>query len=636
MRIGRFGKALAFSVALHTGIAAVVPVRDTIHNVAERYEKEKKRFKVQEQRIRLSKEIQEKRRQLVLEEETRIKEGKFSFGNFIIYANALDAWEEGKYYPSKYDEFFKYVDKLIEELKISHPANAIPEVFKDLNYFGLNSRMLDVLENKGGSCEGLAHLVGSALYDAGEKEVYIRHYAADKSGYAHVTATYVEENGREHDLVSGGYSDGRGSRIHITDLVKFYSIEKGGFVYPRTADTYEGNVPTFRTLAIKPFNPNNPTSTKEATKENTQDEFKISDYPHFDTDFLFKPGDKVLQIGTDTFSLEINSFKKECGMEKRIRRTCLTSKDIELLSDWVVNIEKKLDKEPIVYNKLILYGRLLALNLTLQKYLLLSGIPTKHALVEILSIKNQKYRKEARELLKQADKGEVVHQLCNPEQEYRDLDIKYFFLLGIESFDILFEVLQRMKNTEIGKLLFFVLLSDTQTRQRAIEFAKTLTKRELFELVFDADDTNYFFEEDDEVIRLIRTKANINKRFMTNFTIEVPPVNLTFEEFYSYVKKEVKGNNLDLELEGYLVAKKGDWITITYQAGCEGNNYLKFLEDYLRYVKEKDLTKIVKENRVWDFETLKSNYDKEVARGRAGSLDCSKKIITRAKLHTLK
>ena len=296
MRIGRFGRAIALSLVIHTAGAGVAkeltdkPIRKAISNYVET-----------KKANMLKQMVQEERRKLILREQERIKNGTFLSGGFISSANEWDAFEEGREVSKKTaDEYVSYVKNLSSELKTKSSGDAASEVFKDLTYFSINSRklrMLDAIENKGGSCEPLAHLVGSALYDAGVNEVYLRYYAPNKNGYAHVTATYINSEGKEWDLIAGDYSDGRGSRIHIRDLVKAYSIENGGFVYPPSTDTFEGSVPLFAEHAIGTVG-----KIKSTEKE------KLPEYDCWDFDSDSAPEMKYEETGNFS-SLQI--IKKE-------------------------------------------------------------------------------------------------------------------------------------------------------------------------------------------------------------------------------------------------------------------------------------------------------------------------------------
>ena len=230
-----------------------------------------------------------KRERLIVEARAQLRRGELKLGEFILKANAIDTEEEGKESKiaearAKYNDYLGKLKELLAEG--ASVQEAIPQVLAEFNYHGIpGGRMSDALLEGGGSCEQTSHLVASLVYDAGHGEaMYLRKYVA------HVAPIFMD-GGKEYDLAAGTYSDGKGARLHASELVEGYALAHGlgapeyewssaesssgsarkephrpdavdlpegrpsGFTYPETQDGEVVAVPLFQRRAVKAFNP---------------------------------------------------------------------------------------------------------------------------------------------------------------------------------------------------------------------------------------------------------------------------------------------------------------------------------------------------------------------------------------------
>jgi hypothetical protein len=278
--------ALAFSAVVHTvGIYpksldyASRPFRAAASALYESYQS----YKLNRERL-----------QLLSLARAQIKKGKLRLGEFMLKANDIDAREQGEKPDTEQarKEYMKYKEALNMQIKSGKKVQeAFPKVFKKMKYYGIPSgRMVDALLDNGGSCEQLSHLSVSLLNDLGyKKQAHLRVYGANADGLSHV-APIFSERGREFDIVAGGISDGKGTKVPAAYLVEAYAKAHGlpfeefkdpeerkgkgkshgfaarsgqeltlpngkpsGFSYPAAKDSYPGGAPLFAKRAFGPF-----------------------------------------------------------------------------------------------------------------------------------------------------------------------------------------------------------------------------------------------------------------------------------------------------------------------------------------------------------------------------------------------
>jgi len=157
--------------------------------------------------------------------------GSLRLGRFLLEAGRIDAEERGEELDTE-EASARYEERLgalREALRTADVIEAVPRVFGDLRYHGEpGGRMADALLEGGGSCEQVAQLVASAVYDAGRsREIALRFYGAPMSdGVTHL-APIALRGGEEHDLMSGRPAIVRGSRWGAEELVEVYARAHG-------------------------------------------------------------------------------------------------------------------------------------------------------------------------------------------------------------------------------------------------------------------------------------------------------------------------------------------------------------------------------------------------------------------------
>lgn len=157
-------------------------------------------------------------------------EGRLELGAFLIDANAIDAREQRRAFDR--ERARALYDARVGRLRLAPwrtVRRAIPEIFGDLHYFGRpGGSMGDALLAGGGSCEPLAHLLASAVHDAGDPErAALRFYGGEDEGGATHLAPVFPDGAGEYDLLTGGPAQRTGARMAASDLVDAYARAHG-------------------------------------------------------------------------------------------------------------------------------------------------------------------------------------------------------------------------------------------------------------------------------------------------------------------------------------------------------------------------------------------------------------------------
>jgi hypothetical protein len=233
----------------------------------------------------LRERVREGRRRLVGEARAALRQGTLSLGEFLLQANAIDAEESGK--PIDLEAarglYVERLSALREALRASSLAEAVPEVFTDLRYFGRpGGLMADALFDRGGSCEQLSHLIAATAYDAGRRsEIALRFYGGVTAGGASHLTPVAGSGAAERDLLTGHPSLRKGTRFEAAELVESYArshglapplapalAQAGGTAdgpapredagrssmtagYPPNGDRYPGSLPLYAARAVE-------------------------------------------------------------------------------------------------------------------------------------------------------------------------------------------------------------------------------------------------------------------------------------------------------------------------------------------------------------------------------------------------
>ncbi len=175
--------------------------------------------------------IEREQRARVAEARAARAAGTLALGEFVIRAGALDAEERGRAVDvgeaqRRYDERRA---KLAAALRRAPVREAVPEVLADLRYHGQPGGLVaDLLLDGGGSCEPIAQLVASLLYDSGRKaEAGLRYYGGDSGGGVSHLAPVDREPGGEIDLMTGEPAAPGGAALAAADLVDVYARAHG-------------------------------------------------------------------------------------------------------------------------------------------------------------------------------------------------------------------------------------------------------------------------------------------------------------------------------------------------------------------------------------------------------------------------
>jgi hypothetical protein len=193
-------------------------------------------------RLALAGRLKEERRALVEQARADKLAGKLALGRFLLQANRIDAEELGQEFdlPEAEARYSARVAALHESLGESDVTHAAPEVFADLKYHGQPGGLMgSALLDGGGSCEQIAQLVASAVFDAGRPEAaFLRFYGAPMTdGVAHLAPIALEE-GEERDLMTGRAALLSGKLLPAADLVEIYARAHG--ISPRLSDASAG------------------------------------------------------------------------------------------------------------------------------------------------------------------------------------------------------------------------------------------------------------------------------------------------------------------------------------------------------------------------------------------------------------
>lgn len=185
------------------------------------------------ERTATSVRLQAERRALIEEARAERRAGKLSLGRFILRGNRIDAEERGiEFDLAEAEARFQEKVAALREAIQNGPGDvkhAAPEVFAELKYHGQPGGLMgSALLDGGGSCEQIAQLVASAVFDAGRPDAaFLRFYGAPMSdGVAHL-APIALENGEEHDLMSGRAALLRGTRLPVAELIEIYARAHG-------------------------------------------------------------------------------------------------------------------------------------------------------------------------------------------------------------------------------------------------------------------------------------------------------------------------------------------------------------------------------------------------------------------------
>lgn len=183
------------------------------------------------ERLARAEQLATERRALVEKARVDKKAGKLSLGDFLLKANRIDAEELGQEIdiPEAEARYAAKVAALREALKNSDVTHAAPQVFGELKYHGRPGGLMgSALLDGGGSCEQIAQLVSSAVFDAGRPEAaYLRFYGAPMSdGVAHLAPIALEE-GKERDLMTGREALLSGKLLPASDLIEIYARAHG-------------------------------------------------------------------------------------------------------------------------------------------------------------------------------------------------------------------------------------------------------------------------------------------------------------------------------------------------------------------------------------------------------------------------
>jgi hypothetical protein len=190
--------------------------------------------------------LQAERRALVEQARADRIAGKLALGRFLLQANRIDAEELGQELdiPEAEARYNAKVAAFREALKKGDVTHAAPEVFRDLKYHGRPGGLMgSALLDGGGSCEQIAQLVGSAVFDAGRPEAaFLRFYGAPMSdGVAHLAPIALEE-GKERDLMTGREALLSGKLLPAADLIEIYARAHG--LSPRAPAPIDGQAST--------------------------------------------------------------------------------------------------------------------------------------------------------------------------------------------------------------------------------------------------------------------------------------------------------------------------------------------------------------------------------------------------------
>ncbi len=204
--------------------------------------------------------LKAERRALVEQARADRQAGKLSLGRFLLQANRIDAEEIGQEIDSE-EALARYAAKvaaLREALKNSDVTHAAPEVFGELKYHGQPGGLMgSALLDGGGSCEQIAQLVASAVFDAGRPEAaFLRFYGAPMSdGVAHLSPVALEK-GEERDLMSGRPALLSGKLLPVADLIEIYARAHG--LSPREPEAGGGRSSAGGAGAPEPANTTRP------------------------------------------------------------------------------------------------------------------------------------------------------------------------------------------------------------------------------------------------------------------------------------------------------------------------------------------------------------------------------------------
>jgi len=182
-------------------------------------------------RLAIAGRLKAERRALVEQARADRQAGKLSLGRFLLQANRIDAEEIGQAIDIEEAEarYAAKVEALREALKKNDVTHAAPEVFRDLKYRGQPGGLMgSALLDGGGSCEQIAQLVASAVFDAGRPEAaFLRFYGAPMSdGVAHLSPIALEKD-EERDLMSGRPALLSGKLLPVADLIEIYARAHG-------------------------------------------------------------------------------------------------------------------------------------------------------------------------------------------------------------------------------------------------------------------------------------------------------------------------------------------------------------------------------------------------------------------------
>ena len=282
----KIGAALALSFAIHAGVVGGAAAVKEIQKLQRECELERAEQAQVEARERRAELIRMRREWLVKEARSLVREGRLSLGEFVLRANEIDAGEEGKTggMAGARNRYREYLGRLREAVAsgLSVPE-AMPKVLAGFNYYGVpGGRMADMLNEGGGSCVQISHLVASLVYDLGYRDqMHLRSYSR------HLAPVFVDGE-KEYDLAAGAQAYRNGVLFRAQELVEMYALahgigteyaglvgnggaaaeadgeagqawipegKPGGFAYPPTSDSYPGSVPIFSRNAINEFRP---------------------------------------------------------------------------------------------------------------------------------------------------------------------------------------------------------------------------------------------------------------------------------------------------------------------------------------------------------------------------------------------
>lgn len=176
--------------------------------------------------------------------------GALDLGAFLIEGEAIDAREEGRTMnraeaSSRYRARVSALrDALAKDQENKRDVpKIVAEVFSDMHYIGRpGGAVSDALLEGGGSCEPLAQLIASCLFDAGLGDrAFLRYYGGDTGdGVTHLAPIYREKKG-ERDLLTGKEAIMAGSAFAAKDLIEAYERAHAPHKPPPSRSSKEGS-----------------------------------------------------------------------------------------------------------------------------------------------------------------------------------------------------------------------------------------------------------------------------------------------------------------------------------------------------------------------------------------------------------